>query len=112
MCCPAARSELGESHREALEREIREETGCTLASVEQLGACVFTHTTPRPTGYRYPYPTFVHWVYRGEADERNSEASERDEHVVACRFVNREELDTVPLTSGERALVAASYCKT
>lgn len=109
---PGGQIELGESHREALEREIREETGCTLASVEQLGACVFTHTTPRPTGYRYPYPTFVHWVYRGEADERNSEASERDEHVVACRFVNREELDTVPLTSGERALVAASYCKT
>lgn len=109
---PGGQIEPGESRREALEREILEETGYTLASVEQLGACIFTHTTPRPAGYRFPYPTFVHRVYRGEADERNSTASERGEHIVACRFVSREELDTIPLTSGERALVAASYCNT
>lgn len=106
---PGGRIELGESHREALEREILEETCYSLANVEQLGACVFTHTTPRPVDYRYPYPTFVHLVYRGEADERNSTARERDEHQICCRFVNREELDSIPLTSGERALVAASY---
>ena len=109
---PGGQIEPGEWQCDALQREILEETGYTLATVEQLGACVFVHTTPRPADYRYPYPTFVHLIYRGEAEGRNSAASEREEHEVVCRLVNRKELDTIPLTSGERALVAASYCRT
>lgn len=105
---PGGRIEPGESHLEALEREILEETGHTLAAAEQLGACVYTHTTPRPVEYRYPYPTFVHLIYRGEARERNPAVRERHGYEVACRFMSREELESIALTDGERVFVDAS----
>lgn len=105
---PGGRIELGESHREALEREVLEETGYTLVAAELVGACVFTHTTPRPDDYRYPYPTFVHLIYCGNAGELDPVAMQHHDHEVSCRFVGKGELDSIALSDGERVLVDAS----
>ena len=106
---PGGRIEAGESVHQALVREIGEETGYTLATAELLGACVFTHTNPRPNAYAYPYPTFVHLIYRGDAGESDPTLMERGSFEVSSRFVTRSELAAISLTRGEHALVDATY---
>ncbi|MYJ74406.1 MAG: NUDIX hydrolase [Gammaproteobacteria bacterium] len=106
---PGGRIEPGESFFGALRREIREETEYALAGAELLGACVFTHTTPRPDNYQYPYPTMIHLIYRAEAGEADPGGMDHQGFEVSCEFVSRDELERIVLTAGERALVEASY---
>lgn len=106
---PGGRVEAGESYLAALAREIREETGYAVATAELLGACIFTHKTPRPEAYGYPYPTFIHPVYRSEAGRHDRAARENEGYEVPSEFVTRRDLGAIPLTGGERALVDATH---
>ena len=67
---PGGHLEPGESAEEAMRREVLEETGVVAG-----GASVFAHQlirllSPRPDGYRYPYPEGYQVFFRAEMDKR------------------------------------------
>ncbi|MBV9467694.1 MAG: NUDIX hydrolase [Abitibacteriaceae bacterium] len=66
---PGGRRESGESLEATLRREILEETGWVIAKPHLLGFKHFHHLSPKPEGYRYPYPDFVQLIYAARAEE-------------------------------------------
>jgi ADP-ribose pyrophosphatase YjhB (NUDIX family) len=64
---PGGRREEEEELEVTLWREVLEETGWEIADARLIGFMHFHHLTPRPAGYRYPYPDFIQLVYRATA---------------------------------------------
>jgi len=79
---PGGRREADEGLEETLRRELLEETCWTIRSAQLLGCKHFHHLSPKPTGYRYPYPDFMQAVYTAEADQRVAGAAVSDSWVV------------------------------
>jgi 8-oxo-dGTP pyrophosphatase MutT (NUDIX family) len=106
---PGGRRESGESLRATLERELREETGCTIVGeLILLGAMHFRLRSLPPAEYRYPhFPDFLQLVY---AVATRAEPIEPEAHVDARapRFVPRGALVSIALRPCERAFVAPS----
>jgi 8-oxo-dGTP pyrophosphatase MutT (NUDIX family) len=75
---PGGRRESGETLTETLRRELLEETGWTIHDPCLLGWRHCHHLSPKPPGYRYPYPDFLQLVYTAEAAEHLPEARESD----------------------------------
>lgn len=104
---PGGRIEDGESPADALVRELREECACSISGEPRLvGFLRFRHVTPRPDGYRYPYPEFLQLVYVAETRDDPMEGG--DEPLVRRpRFVPLSEVDRLPLAPAERGLLKA-----
>jgi hypothetical protein len=66
----------------------------------------FRHVTPRPEGYRYPYPDFLQLLYVAETSDEAVEGHD-EPWVRRPRFVSLSELDALPLAPAERALLRA-----
>ena len=62
---PGRRLEPNETPEDALQREMLEETGLTLACFRPIGILHFTYTDAAPEGSPYPYADFLQIVYAG-----------------------------------------------
>jgi 8-oxo-dGTP pyrophosphatase MutT (NUDIX family) len=83
---PGGRREPGESAKQTLQREILEETGWTLTRCAPFGLIHYHHRTPKPGGYRYPYPDFLHLIYWAEAGDYLPQARERQGYELEATF--------------------------
>jgi 8-oxo-dGTP pyrophosphatase MutT (NUDIX family) len=99
---PGGRREPHETLIETARREVLEETGWTVTGVHLLGFVHYHHLTPRPEGYKYPYPDFFQVIFAARAQaflpERMFAAEVLEkEHVVSTEFVPVDAVGAVPL---------------
>lgn len=64
---PGGRREADETILQTLKREVMEECGWTVRDPRLFGFLHFRHLTPKPEGYRYPYPAFLQILHVAEA---------------------------------------------
>ncbi len=105
---PGGRLEDDETPEQALHREIAEETGWQIGGVRPLGFLHFQHLTPKPQGYRYPYPNFLQVVYAAEATILLPHQSIIDDYVDRTGFVPIADTRTMKLTPKERFFIDAA----
>lgn len=106
---PGGRREPGETIMQTLQREVLEETGWSIRDAHLIGLVHFQHLTPRPKEYRYPYPDFLHLVYTAIADRYDAGMREIDGYELESGFQPRATVETLPISQGERALLAALW---
>jgi 8-oxo-dGTP pyrophosphatase MutT (NUDIX family) len=105
---PGGRREPGETLLQTLEREVLEETGWTIQEPWLIGLVHFQHLTPKPEGYRYPYPDFVHLVYAATAESYDVTKREVDGYELEAGFQPLATALALPISEGERALLQAA----
>ena len=93
--------ELGH-YREQARREVLEETGWAIAEPLLVGLLHFTHLTPKPSGYTYPYPDFVQVVYMANAVTFVPEAKLDDGYEVESMFCSIDDLPSLTLPVSQR----------
>lgn len=82
---PGGRRMRGETPEQTLRREVLEEAGVRVEAPVQLGFMHLHHVTPRPRGYKFPYPDFLWLVYVSEAgtvDDRGRVVDDYEEEAV------------------------------
>ncbi len=103
---PGGRVDRGEESREALVRELLEETGWSVRGDPVLIGMFHYHIhSPRPAYYSYPYPDFLQLLYRAEADRHFPEALEVGGYELGAEFRPRMEVQRLSLSLGEAALL-------
>jgi 8-oxo-dGTP pyrophosphatase MutT (NUDIX family) len=108
---PGGRRDGEESIEAALRREILEETGCTVTSVEALGILHFHHMTPKPVDYKYPYPDFVQALMVARATRCDSFAGDPEHYETGVEFVMPAELERMAIPDYQRLLVAEALSR-
>jgi len=83
---PGGRREPQESLEATLRREVAEETGWSIRNIGLLGLLHFHHVTPKPEGYRYPYPDFLQLVYMADADGYQAASRKQGGYEVEAEF--------------------------
>ena len=84
---PGGRREEGESPKDAARREVIEETGWTLDTLEPLAALHFHYVTPRPEGVgRVIYPDFLWQVFVGSPRDHVPEQLQRGDWEMDAYF--------------------------
>ncbi len=105
---PGGRREVNETLEQTLRREVLEETGWEVGPPRLLGVKHFHHLTPRPAGYAYPYPDFLHVIYAAEATHRLPAARLTDDYELSAEFVPLTAQLRASLSLSEQALLAAA----
>jgi 8-oxo-dGTP pyrophosphatase MutT (NUDIX family) len=110
---PGGRREPHETVRETAQREVLEETGWTVADMRVLGFVRYHHLTPRPEGYRYPYPDFFHVIFAARAHAFRPEcmfAAEvlEKEHVLSTEFMPVDAIGAVSLAAAHLLFLKAA----
>ena len=100
---PGGRVEAGESHLDALRREIVEEAGVEITGVRRLGFMHLRHETPKPPNYPYLYPDLFWPIFRAEYNRESELTLEPDDYELSSEFVPLDELDRSALTAAELA---------
>ncbi len=105
---PGGRREAGEVVQVTLQREIMEETGWEVRPVRQLAVVHYHHLAPRPAGYLYPHPDFLHLIFLAEAEIHRPDFELQDEWVVHSEF--RPAATALEMVSweGQRVLLQAA----
>lgn len=101
------RREASETLLQTLEREILEETGWTIETPRLLGLVHFHHLTPKPAGYRYPFPDFLHVVYETTAGRYDVLQREADGYELEAGFLPLPTVLELPISQGERVFLQA-----
>lgn len=104
---PGGRREKDEEIEETLRRELLEETGWEVGDIRLLGFQHYNHLTPKPAGYRYPYPDFLQLVYVTKALRSVSEVRQENGTDLECWFCPINEADKLTLSAGELAFLSA-----
>jgi 8-oxo-dGTP pyrophosphatase MutT (NUDIX family) len=105
---PGGRIEPGEEPRETARREVGEESGWEVVPGEQIGVLFFRHLQAKPDAWPYLYPVFFQVVYSATALRFNPELLETNGWETDARFMAPPDAVTLPLTAGERALLACA----
>lgn len=103
---PGGRRAAHESLEDTLRRELLEETGCGVSSLQPLALMHFQHLTPKPSDYPYPYPDFAQVVFavRGAAQRA---AGDPDSYETSVEFLAPSRLGELALPPYQRLLVKA-----
>ncbi|MFO7170971.1 MAG: NUDIX domain-containing protein [Chloroflexota bacterium] len=105
---PGGRREPGETPEETVHREVLEETGWTIEHLRLLGVKHFHHLTPKPAGYSYPYPDFLHLIYHAVPGRYLEHARHTDGYELEAGFVPLTALDRQALSASERIFLTAA----
>lgn len=105
---PGGRREAGEAVQTTLQREILEETGWEVRPLRQLAVVHYHHLAPRPAGYRYPHPDFLHLIFLAEAEKYRPDFELQDEWVVRSQFQPAATALKMVTWEGQRVLLQAA----
>ncbi len=100
---PGGRVEAGESHLDALRREIVEEAGVEISGVRPLGFMHLRHETSNPPNFPYLYPDLFWPIFQAEYNRDSELTLEPDDYELSSEFVPLDDLDRSILTAAELA---------
>ena len=105
---PGGRVEEAEAHEDTLHRELLEEAGIEIRIGAQIGLIHLRHTTPKPKGYRYPYPDFLWPVYVASFVRERPDAKVADGYEVESEFLPLEEVQKLAMGPHEKVFLEAA----
>lgn len=105
---PGGRLEPNETPEDALQREVLEETGWSLAPFRPIGILHFTHIDPVPESWSYPYPDFLQIVFAASADSHHPEFKEVDGYELGSEFLSAEDARCLSLDMGQQVFLNAA----
>lgn len=105
---PGGRRERNETLEQTLRREVLEETGWEIDQVALLGITHFHHLTPKPPDYAYPYPDFLHVIYRAVPQRYLADARQIDGYELEATMIPLASRDQIPISAREQMFLAAA----
>lgn len=101
---PGGRREQDESIEDALNRELREETGIVYDRAERVAVLHFHHETPIPLNYPYPYPDFLNQIFIIRLNHEQA-VTVYDDYELSGKFVPIDIVEQDGLPPIQRCLV-------
>ena len=105
---PGGQREAGETLEGTARREVREESGWLIDSMSILGFIHLEHLGPKPSGYRYPYPSFLQVVYCARATQHHPESMLEGDYEEETLFLPIDTVEASGIPEGELGYVLSA----